>query len=145
MILDFHKWMQTAESTKLTTRQKNDKLIQLIDINKFINGYHSEEIEMVDCLSSSVNIINVKEKLSGVVFYELDSFLNESFHKNLARELLLKTKLERKLSELWLIFVKDDYRNTTVSIEPKQLSSFTNLFEQIFLFDFHKSSIQKII
>lgn len=145
MILDFHKWMQTAELTKLTTRQKNDKLIQLIDINKFISGYNSEEIEMVDCLSSSVNIINIKENLSGLVFYELDSFFNESFHKNLARELLLKTKLERKLNELWLIFVKDDYRNTTVSIEPKQLSAFTNLFEQIFLFDFHKSSIQKII
>ncbi|MBW3520434.1 hypothetical protein [Flavobacterium sp. NKUCC04_CG] len=145
MILDFHKWMQTPELTKLTTRQKNDKLIQLIDINKFISGYHSEEIEMVDCLSSSVNIINIKENLSGLVFYELDSFFNESFHKNLARELLLKTKLERKLNELWLIFVKDDYRNTTVSIEPKQLSAFTNLFEQIFLFDFHKSSIQKII
>ncbi|WP_430613416.1 hypothetical protein [Flavobacterium sp. JP2137] len=145
MILEFHKYNQTTAFSKLTTRQKNDKLIQLIDINEFIKKYHSEKIEVVDCMSSSVNIIQIKEQLSGLVFYELDSFLNETFHENLATELLYQTKVDKALSELWLIFVKDDYHNRAVSIEPQQLTAYTDLFERVFLFDFVQSSIEKII
>lgn len=145
MILEFHKWIQTGDFSKLTRRQKNDKLIQLIDINEFINGNNSEKIEIVDCLSSSVNIIHIKEQLSGIVFYELESFLNESFHKNLPRELLLETKADKKLNELWLIFVKDDYIKAKVSIEPAALTEFENLFAQIYLFDFQQSSIEKLL
>lgn len=145
VILEFNNWIHTAAFSKLNAKQKNDKLIQIIDVNEFINGYNAEKIEMVDCLSSSVNIISIKDKLSGIVFYELDSFLNQTFHKNLASDLLSSTKMEKNLHELWLIFVKDDYNETKTNIKPTELSDFKNLFDQIFLFDFHRSSIEKLV
>ncbi|MCJ7932350.1 MAG: hypothetical protein MUW56_01625 [Chryseobacterium sp.] len=125
----------TSECFFMTESQQEEKVIQLIDLHHFVECF-DPKIEIVSYLRHPINIIKQNNLSLGILFYDLkyssfpDSNISEEF------------KRKYNLSELWFVFVEEDFVDETASHSDCIIENSLDIFyDRIFLFNFFQSSI----
>lgn len=128
----------TTEYFFMTESQQEEKVIQLIDLHHFVECFDSK-IKIVDYLHHPINIIERNGISTGILFHDLkhssfpDCNTSEDF------------KRKNGLSELWFVFVEEEFvDNTNSHIDFIIENSLEIFYDKIFLFNFFQSTIQPL-
>lgn len=128
----------TSECFFMTESQQEEKVIQLIDLHHFVECF-DPNIKILNYIQHPINIIEHNGTHKGILFYDLK---HSPFPDcNTCEEF----KRRHKLSELWFVFVEEETvthpANHTDFIIENSLEIF---YENIFLFQFFQSNIQRL-
>nr|WP_315033014.1 hypothetical protein [uncultured Chryseobacterium sp.] len=122
----------------MTESQQEEKVIQLLDLHHFIECYDSE-IKVLNYLQHPINIVERDGLRTGILFYDLknisfpDCNTSEEFKKN------------NGLTELWFVFVEEDFVNNTNFHTDFILENGLDIFfDKIFVFNFFQSLIHPL-
>lgn len=128
------KLYNLIDETSLSEEQLECKIIQIVDLIRFIEIYN-DSILIKDFLKYNCSIISHENKSIGIVFCEQ----LEEIESLIATQKLLMIKDKEFLNELWIVFVKDSQQ--PISIENIKNDTKFNLFDKIFNFNFYKQTI----
>lgn len=122
----------------MTESQKEEKVIQLIDLHHFVECFDSK-IKILNYIHHSINIIEQNGEKKGILFCDLnhspvpDSNASEEFRRR------------HGLSEIWFVFVEEtsasNIANYTDAIIENSLDIF---YDRIFSFNFFQSIIKRL-
>ncbi|MCL1674539.1 hypothetical protein [Elizabethkingia meningoseptica] len=128
-----------TRDASLTEQQKEEKLVQMADLHRFIKSYNSA-INLAECqFQGKINVITEEGKKKGILFYDLKGLQNDKSYRQLIAE---AKRNHGRLKELWLVFVRE-----RDSIQPDSAERFIReqniayFFDRLFLFDFLQSEI----
>jgi len=99
------------DETSLSEEQLECKIIQIVDLIRFIEIYN-DSILIKDFLKYNCSIISHENKSIGIVFCEQ----LEEIESLIATQKLLMIKDKEFLNELWIVFVKDYQQSIVNSI-----------------------------
>lgn len=128
----------TLECFFMTDSQKEEKVIQLIDLHHFIECYNSK-IKMINYTHHPINIIEENGIKKGILFYDLkhSSLFDLNAYESFKRQ--------HHLQELWFVFVEEEMNtNTHLYTDFIIENSIEIFYDNIFLFNFFQSTIKKI-
>lgn len=122
----------------MTESQKEEKVIQLIDLHHFVECF-DPKIKILNYIHHSINIVEQNGEKKGILFCDLnhspvpDSNASEEF------------KRRYELSEIWFVFVEEtsasNIANYTDAIIENSLDIF---YDRIFSFNFFQSIIKRL-
>lgn len=122
----------------MTESQKEEKVIQLIDLHHFVECFDSK-IKILNYIHHSINIVEQNGEKKGILFCDLnhspvpDSNASEEFRRR------------HGLSEIWFVFVEEtsasNIANYTDAIIENSLDIF---YDRIFSFNFFQSIIKRL-
>ena len=122
----------------MTESQKEEKVIQLIDLHHFVECF-DPKIKILNYIHHSINIVEQNGEKKGILFCDLnhssvpDSNASEEF------------KRRYELSEIWFVFVEEtsasNMANYTDAIIENSLDIF---YDRIFSFNFFQSIIKRL-
>jgi len=112
MIKQLNKWIHHIELSNRRLQKKDTEIVSEVDLSEFISGNNVEEMERVDCLGAMLTITPINGHLTGFVFYEFNALLNGHFQQNCSIPHLQKAKDQRKVEQMYLVFVKDDFNTS---------------------------------
>ncbi|PWN67480.1 hypothetical protein [Chryseobacterium oncorhynchi] len=122
----------------MTESQKEEKVIQLIDLHHFVECFDSK-IKILNYIHHSINIVEQNGEKKGILFCDLnhssvpDSNTSEEFRRR------------HGLSEIWFVFVEEtsasNMANYTDAIIENSLDIF---YDRIFSFNFFQSIIKRL-
>ncbi|WP_407481693.1 hypothetical protein [Elizabethkingia meningoseptica] len=126
----------------LTEQQKEEMLIQMADLHRFIKSYNAS-ISLTDFqFQGKVNVITDEGKKKGILFYDLKGLQDDNSYRQLISE---AKKNHGRLKELWLVFVRE--RNSVKPDSAKRFIHEQNIgyfFDRLFLFDFLQSEVHSL-
>ncbi|MGU3377083.1 hypothetical protein [Chryseobacterium sp. M5A1_1a] len=136
----FHELTQeiSLECFFMTDSQKEEKVIQLIDLHHFVECF-DPKIKIMNYIHHSINIVEQDGEKKGILFCDLnhspvpDSNISEEFRNRYG------------LSEIWFVFVEEtpvsNMANYTDAIIENSLDIF---YDRIFSFNFFQSIIHPL-
>lgn len=133
----FHELTQeiSQECFYMTESQKEEKVIQLIDLHHFIECFDSS-IKILTYLQHPINIVDRNGDKTGILFCDLnhspvpDSNTSEEFKRRYG------------LSEIWFVFVEETSVSHVASYTDAIIENSLDIFyDRIFSFNFFQSVI----
>ncbi|MCT4123932.1 hypothetical protein [Elizabethkingia anophelis] len=126
----------------LTEQQKEEKIVQLADLSRFIGCFSSSIKASEYGLKGKVNVIVDEGGGKGIFFCDINSLHNTVSYKQLTSE---AKRDHGWVKELWFVFVRekdtDDASSALDFIRQKNIDS---LFDKFFLFDFLKKQVHSL-
>lgn len=143
MIDSFLKIVEQIEYSCLSAAQKEEMIIQVADLNRFIESYNPE-IEVVDWMRRHVNIIRESGEKKGIVLCDPKKLaVSPSFYQNY--NCISSIKYQNDLKELWLVYVSDALSNDDHEYTQfLKHDNVQNLYDKIIGLDFLQSRLYSI-
>ncbi|AQX07586.1 hypothetical protein [Elizabethkingia ursingii] len=130
---------QILSDSALTEQQKEEKIIQLADLTRFIECYNSSIKTSEYELRGKVNIIVDEGRDKGILFCDINSLHNTVSYTQLVAE---AKRNHGGVKELWLVFVRErETEDTSPALEFIQQENIGYIFDKLFLFDFFKKQV----
>ncbi|WP_454060485.1 hypothetical protein [Elizabethkingia ursingii] len=130
---------QILSDSALTEQQKEEKIIQLADLTRFIECYNSSITTSEYELRGKVNIIVDEGRDKGILFCDINSLHNTVSYTQLVAE---AKRNHGGVKELWLVFVRErETEDTSPALEFIQQENIGYIFDKLFLFDFFKKQV----
>lgn len=126
----------------LTEQQKEEKIIQLADLSRFIECY-SSSIKTSECkFRGKINVIVDEGKEKGILFCDLNNLHTTITYKQLVSE---AKKNHGEVKELWLVFVRErETIDAGAALELILHKNISYFFDKLFLFDFFGEKIHSL-
>lgn len=133
---------QILNDDSLTEQQKEEKIIQFVDLIRFIKCYNSS-INTSECkFRGKINVIVDGGKEKGILFCDLNSLHSTITYKQLVSE---AKKNHGRAKELWLVFVRErETIDAGQALEFIQQENMSYFFDKLFLFDFFREKIYSL-
>lgn len=146
--MDLEKFQNLAEQVIanpcLTLGQQEDKIIQLVDLARFIECYKSS-IDIVDYMHHEINVVDDNGIKKGIFFYDFKKPSTGSRDASLHNQFALEAFREyTRVNELWFVFVArftTDLRPFIDCIAKNKIDVF---YDRIFLFDFFQPAVHEL-
>ena len=126
----------------LTEQQKEEKIVQLADLSRFIGCFSSSIKASEYGLKGKVNVIVDEGGDKGIFFCDINSLHNTVSYKQLTSE---AKRDHGGVKELWFVFVRekdtDDASSALDFIRQKNIDS---LFDKFFLFEKIKKQVHSL-
>ena len=130
---------QILSDSALTEQQKEEKIIQLADLTRFIECYNSSIKASKYQLKGKINIIVDEGRDKGILFCDINSLHNTVSYTQLVAE---AKRNHGGVKELWLVFVRErETEDTSPALEFIQQENIGYIFDKLFLFDFFKKQV----
>ncbi|MEG0925074.1 hypothetical protein [Chryseobacterium sp.] len=122
----------------MTESQKEEKVIQLIDLHHFVECF-DPKIKILNYIHHSINIVEQNGEKKGILFCDLnhspvpDSNTSEEFRRRY------------ELSEIWFVFVEETTASNMASYTDAIIENSLDIFyDRIFSFNFFQSIIKRL-
>lgn len=124
--------------------EQEEKIIQLTDLIRFLETY-KPSIEIMD-YTKSVNIVKDEFIRKGILFFDRKVFSNPSVYSSFFSHSYLEIiKIQNNIDELWFVFVDDSLNSGDQKIlDFFKENNVKDLYDEVFLFDFFESLVNKI-
>lgn len=136
----FHELTQeiSLECFFMTDSQKEEKVIQLIDLHHFVECF-DQRIKILNYIHHSINIIEQNGEKKGILFCDLshspvpDCNASEEFRRRY------------HLSEIWFVFVEETPASNKAGYTDAIIENSLDIFyDRIFSFNFFQSIIHTL-
>jgi len=140
----FQKFLERIDPG-LSKDAKKDKIVQIADINRFVESY-TTKLTLMGCMEYEINIVEQNGTKTGVLFCDLTQINKSSFNPILYTPFTSDFFREQtNVNTFWFVFVEEN-QNTPF----KQFSEFIKIhqlkeyYSKIFLFRYFESSIHQL-
>lgn len=136
----FHELTQeiSLECFFMTESQKEEKVIQLIDLHHFVECF-DPKIKIQNYIHHSINIVEQNGEKKGILFCDLNHSLVPN--SNASEEF----RKRYKLSEIWFVFVEETSASNMASYTDSIIENSLDIFyDRIFSFNFFQSIIHTL-
>ncbi|MDM1137186.1 hypothetical protein ACTS9K_07465 [Empedobacter sp. ULE_I145] len=131
-VKNFNHWVNKLNLLDFSATEKEDKIIQITDLNRFIQCY-DPTLEIVDCIHHDFCIIEKNELIKEVKLMDISNLINN------------ETISINRNKESWFVLVNDKLDTTLKSIlKTIEEHNISKIYDKVFVFNFFQSSIHEI-
>ena len=129
---NFNDWVTKLNLLDFSSVEKENKIIQITDLNRFIECY-DPSLEIIDCINYDFCIIGKNNLEKEVILTDISN-VNNTIEKS-----------RNKNKESWFVLVNDKLdaalKSIIKNIEDHQINK---NYDKVFVFNFFQSSIYEI-
>lgn len=131
-VKNFNYWINKLNLLDFSSTEKEDKIIQITDVNRFIQCY-DPTLKIVDCIHHDFCIIEKNEIIKEVTLMDISNLKNNV------------TNSINKNKESWFVLVNDKLDITLKSIlKTLEEQNISKIYDKVFIFNFFQPSIHEI-